>query len=141
MRKREINAGDSYASMGRGSGGASWQRLMSRQSQFLLDILVLVLAFVVSYELRFDFAVPSVATEILLVQLPLVVLFQFGAMHVFGIYSFIWRYIGMAEVAAFIKAAWWSFLPLLVLHPVYMYRCVQTVVRPGNWLSFLFSRV
>jgi FlaA1/EpsC-like NDP-sugar epimerase len=88
---------------------------MSRQSQFLLDILVLVLAFVVSYELRFDFAVPSVATEILLAQLPLVVLFQFGAMYIFGIYSFIWRYIGMAEVAAFLKAAWWSFLPLLVL--------------------------
>ena len=50
-----------------------------------------------------------------MVQLPLVVLLQFGAMHVFGIYSFIWRYIGMAEVAAFLKAAWWSFLPLLVL--------------------------
>ena len=93
----------------------AWQRLLSRPMQFFLDLLVLVLAFVVSYELRFDFAVPPEMVEKLLVQLPLVVLVQFAAMMVFGIYSFIWRYIGMAEIAAFIKAAFWSFLPLLLL--------------------------
>jgi FlaA1/EpsC-like NDP-sugar epimerase len=96
-------------------GEPPWQRLLSRQFQFLLDVLVLVLAFVVSYGLRFDFFIPVDHVKSLMVQLPLVILIQFGAMHVFGIYSFVWRYIGMAEVAAFLKAAWWSFLPLLVL--------------------------
>ena len=33
-----------------------WQRLLNRQFQFVLDLLVLVLAFVVSYALRFEFA-------------------------------------------------------------------------------------
>jgi FlaA1/EpsC-like NDP-sugar epimerase len=89
--------------------------LLSRQVQFLLDVLVLVLAFGISYLLRFEFALPADNIKNLMVQLPLVVLLQFGAMHVFGIYTFVWRYIGMAEIAAFLKAAWWSFLPLLVL--------------------------
>jgi FlaA1/EpsC-like NDP-sugar epimerase len=101
--------------MGGVATGAPWQRLLSRQSQFLLDILVLVVAFVVSYGLRFEFSVPADNVKNLMVQLPLVVLLQFGSMHVFGIYTFVWRYIGMAEVAAFLKAAWWSFLPLVVL--------------------------
>ena len=48
-------------------------------------------------------------------QLPLVLLIQFGALQIFGIYTFVWRYIGMAEVLPFIKAACWSFLPLLFL--------------------------
>jgi FlaA1/EpsC-like NDP-sugar epimerase len=101
--------------MGGVATGAPWQRLLSRQSQFLLDILVLVVAFVVSYGLRFEFSVPADNVKNLMVQLPLVFLLQFGSMHVFGIYTFVWRYIGMAEVAAFLKAAWWSFLPLVVL--------------------------
>jgi len=100
---------------GGAASGAPWQRLLSRQFQFLLDVGVLVVAFLVSYVLRFEFSVPAVNVKNLMVQLPLVVLLQFGAMHVFGIYTFVWRYIGMAEVAAFLKAAWWSFLPLVVL--------------------------
>ncbi len=76
---------------------------------------MLVVAFLVSYVLRFEFSVSADNVKSLMVQLPLVVLLQFGAMHIFGIYNFVWRYIGMAEVAAFLKAAWWSFLPLVAL--------------------------
>jgi len=100
---------------GGATGGAPWQRLLSRQFQFLLDMGVLVVAFLVSYVLRFEFSVSADNVKSLMVQLPLVVLLQFGAMHIFGIYNFVWRYIGMAEVAAFLKAAWWSFLPLVAL--------------------------
>jgi FlaA1/EpsC-like NDP-sugar epimerase len=95
--------------------GPPWQRLLSRQFQFVLDLLVLILAFFVSCELRFEFAVPPETFERFLVQLPLVILLQFGAMQVFGIYTFVWRYIGMAEISAFLRAAWWSFLPLVLL--------------------------
>lgn len=92
-----------------------WSRLLNRPSQFAMDALVLALAFLGSYLLRFEFALPEARRLDFLVQLPLVVLIQFGAMQIFGIYTFVWRYIGMAEVSAFLKAAWWSFLPLLVL--------------------------
>jgi len=43
-----------------------------------------------------------------------VVLVQLGTLIFFGVYSFIWRYVGLAEMAAFIKAAFWSGLVLLV---------------------------
>jgi hypothetical protein len=38
-------------------------------------------------------------------QLPYVVLVQFAALALAGVYSFIWRYVGMAEVKAFLYAA------------------------------------
>jgi FlaA1/EpsC-like NDP-sugar epimerase len=95
--------------------GLPWQRLMNRPGQFVLDLGVLTAAFVLSYLLRFEFDIPSGEFHNMTVQLPLVLLLQFGAMQVFGIYTFMWRYIGMAEIGAFVKAAWWSFLPLLLL--------------------------
>jgi FlaA1/EpsC-like NDP-sugar epimerase len=51
----------------------------------------------------------------MLAQLPLVVLIQFGALNLFGIYAFVWRYIGMAELRPFLKAAWWSFLLIILM--------------------------
>jgi FlaA1/EpsC-like NDP-sugar epimerase len=92
-----------------------WQRLMSRPGQYIVDIAMLAAALVVSYLLRFEFVIPENQFHNLLVQLPLVLLLQFGSMHIFGIYTFLWRYIGMAEIGAFIRAAWWSFLPLVLL--------------------------
>lgn len=93
----------------------AWQRLLNRPMQVGFDIAVLTGAFVLSYALRFDFAIPPERIHDLVAQLPIVLLFQFGALQVFGVYSFVWRYIGMAEVKAFVKAAFWSFLPLLLL--------------------------
>jgi FlaA1/EpsC-like NDP-sugar epimerase len=92
-----------------------WQRLMNRPAQFVLDLGVLASAFVLSYLLRFEFDIPAQELQHLAVQMPMVLLLQFGCMQIFGIYAFMWRYIGMAEIGAFIKAAWWSFLPLVLL--------------------------
>ena len=101
-------------------GGASdsrksvWSRLLSRQAQFVLDISVLCIAFVVSYLLRFEFRLEPSQLQRLLAQLPLVVLIQIGALVLAGVYSFIWRYVGLAEMAAFLRAALGSGLLLLV---------------------------
>jgi len=83
--------------------------------QYVMDILLLSGAFLLSYALRFDFDVPRGITVNVFIQMPLVLLFQFSALQVFGIYAFVWRYVGMAEVITFCKAAFWSFLPLLFL--------------------------
>ena len=48
-------------------------------------------------------------------QLPYVVLVQFGALLLAGVYSFIWRYVGMGEVKAFLYAGIWSGLVLAML--------------------------
>ena len=95
--------------------GVWWSHLLHRRLQFLLDFLVLSCALALAYLLRFDFAVPDVHVEAFLVQLPLVVLLQFVALAWSGVYTFLWRYVGLAEVRSFAAAAWWSFLPLLLL--------------------------
>lgn len=90
-------------------------KLMDKRVQFAVDVLVLVLAFQIAYLLRFEFAVPRRVLIEALHQLPLVVLLQITALGVAGVRSFIWRYIGMAEVRTFLKAACWSALPLILM--------------------------
>jgi FlaA1/EpsC-like NDP-sugar epimerase len=92
-----------------------WQRLLSRPMQYVMDLLLLAGAFLFSYALRFDFSIPANTFLNALIQLPLVLLLQVAALQVFGIYSFVWRYVGMTEVIPFVKSAFWSFLPLLLL--------------------------
>ena len=93
----------------------AWTRFFSRRLQYVLDLVVLVVAFIIAYELRFDFGPTHDVQMRALSQLPYVVLLQFLALHLSGVYSFVWRYVGLREVSAFLRAAWWSFLPVVVL--------------------------
>lgn len=94
----------------------SWvRRLFNKRFQYLLDLFVLALAFAFAYSLRFDFAIPKDEINPGLAQLPLVVLVQFAALNLLGIYTFIWRYVGMSELKPFLAAAFWSSLPILIL--------------------------
>lgn len=90
-------------------------RLLIRRTQFALDLSVLTLAFTLAYLLRFDFAVPADELRRGLVHLPVVVLAQFLTLIIAGVYAFVWRYIGMAEIKTFLAAAAGSALPFLVL--------------------------
>ena len=92
-----------------------WHRLLSRRLQFTLDLAVLAGAFCLSYLLRFDFHIPETNLLRGITQLPFVVLVQFTMLLSAGVYSFVWRYVGMAESGAFVKAAFWSFLPLILM--------------------------
>jgi FlaA1/EpsC-like NDP-sugar epimerase len=92
-----------------------WARLLNRRIQFTMDLATLVAAFALACLLRFDFNIPSDNLLAGLRQLPYVVLIQFGTLALAGVYTFIWRYIGMAEVRAFINAAYWALLPLLLI--------------------------
>jgi FlaA1/EpsC-like NDP-sugar epimerase len=92
-----------------------WSRLLTKQIQFALDLTVLALAFVLSYLLRFDFQIPHPTLLHALTQLPYVVLIQFVALFMTGVYSFVWRYVSIGESRTFVKAAIWSLLPILLL--------------------------
>jgi len=92
-----------------------WSRLLTRRLQFLLDTFVLLLAFVISYLLRFDFFIPPDWAHNLLVQIPFVVLVQFAALNLAGGRTFIWRYTGIAHLKAFLIAAGASFLLIVAL--------------------------
>jgi FlaA1/EpsC-like NDP-sugar epimerase len=92
-----------------------WTQLLNRRLQLLLDILILLTAFVFSYLLRFDFAVPQEWRLNLLVQLPFVVLLQFTALNFVGGRSFIWRYTSIVHLKAFFYATGVSFLVIVSL--------------------------
>lgn len=90
-------------------------RLLSKQLQFLLDLLVLASAFILAYLLRFDFVPPRVEILRALNQLPLVLIIQLAVLHFTGVYKFIWRYIGLPEAKKITNAAFLAALPLIVL--------------------------
>src|SRR5262245_27319641 len=104
----------------------SFQPHLTRGLQFALDVAVLVVAFVLAYLLRFEFAMPDREIGNALQQLPYVVIVQFAALVLAGVYSFIWRYVGMGELKAFLYAALWSGLVLAVLR-------VSLPSRFGEW--------
>ncbi len=115
MVKENVTSKESEREPGTPVGLQMWQRLLNRPVQFVFDVAVLALAFIIAYFLRFEFELAEVELHKMLVQLPLVVLIQFGALNLFGIYAFVWRYIGMAELRPFLKAAWWSFLLIVLM--------------------------
>ena len=87
--------------------------LLNRPVQFGLDALVLSGTFVFAYLLRFEFVLTPATLHSLVIQLPLVVFLQFAAMYVAGVYGFIWRYVGLPEVKAFMWAAVGPAVPLV----------------------------
>lgn len=89
--------------------------MLSRPTQILADLTVLATAFSVSYLIRFEFNLPISEVSRLFQQMPLVLAVQYLAIRYFGIYNFVWRYIGLAEVASFVYAALFSFFPLLCI--------------------------
>ena len=78
---------------------------LSSGTQTILDLSVLLGAFVLAYLLRFDFNIPRRFYHGMLIQACFVVLLQFVALTLTGGRSFIWRYTGMAHVKPFLRAA------------------------------------
>ncbi len=91
------------------------KRLPVRIIQFTLDLGGLVAAFVLAYLLRFDFQIPAKEFPGLVHQLPYAVLVQIGVLMLAGVYSFIWRYVGIPELKTFVGVAFASAVPLLAL--------------------------
>ena len=79
-------------------------RLRTRTSQFLIDITVLMLAFVLAMLVRFDWDVPGLMFRQLMIVLPYVVLLQYAFLSGFGITRFSWRYIGLRDTVRIFAA-------------------------------------
>lgn len=90
-------------------------RLISRETQFALDLIVLAAAFLAAYLLRFEFCLSGLEWKNLFFQLPLVILTQFAALHFSGAHSFVWRYVGLSEMRTFLLAGVSSMVFLLLL--------------------------
>ncbi|MGH9930239.1 MAG: polysaccharide biosynthesis protein [Pyrinomonadaceae bacterium] len=89
--------------------------LLSKRTQYLLDLVVLGLSFVFAYLLRFDFAPPRIEMIRAGNQLPLVLIIQLAALHLSGVYEFIWRYVGLSEAKKIVRVAIVAAIPLIAL--------------------------
>lgn len=87
--------------------------ITKRRLHYVIDLVVLTSSFALAYLLRFDFEVPRSQLDDFFTQLPYVVLIQMTALSLAGVYTFIWRYVGMSEIRAFVNAALCSALPIL----------------------------
>lgn len=92
-----------------------WVRYLTKQTQFFLDLLVLIFAFFLAYSIRFEFTFQDFWLVIAINQFPWVVLLQLGALIFTGVYSFVWKYVGLSELKAFARACLISLIPLVVL--------------------------
>ncbi|MBX3298701.1 MAG: polysaccharide biosynthesis protein [Acidobacteria bacterium] len=84
-----------------------------RPLQFLADVFILSLAFVVSYLPAVNVQVAGFYYETILTQLPFVVLVQMLALFAVGANSLIWRYVSIEDIKVFVKAALVSLMILL----------------------------
>jgi FlaA1/EpsC-like NDP-sugar epimerase len=91
-----------------------WGRLLSRPVQVVIDLWIMAIAFSLAYLLRFEFALPASELSRFAAQLPVVLGLQFLSFLAWGIYSFIWRYVGIAEIWTFGAANLTVALPLAV---------------------------
>jgi FlaA1/EpsC-like NDP-sugar epimerase len=76
----------------------------TRTTQLLIDGIVVALALVAAYFVRFDGDVPAVYANQLAAMLPGVVVVYLAMNHVWGVYRFVWHFIG-PETA---KSVAWS---------------------------------
>jgi FlaA1/EpsC-like NDP-sugar epimerase len=97
------------------SSGPWWRFLLRRPMQVALDVAVLLAAFSLAWLFRFEFAVPRIWLSRAVEQGPYVVGLQLLALLAAGVYAYIWRYVGLAEVQGFARAALYSLVPLIVL--------------------------
>ena len=86
-----------------------------RDLLFLADVAILAAALLLSFQLRFEFDIPDHELGRSIVQLPMVVLLQLGALVLCGVYGFVSHYVGMAEIGAFARAGGLSLAALLAL--------------------------
>ncbi|MEZ4223828.1 MAG: nucleoside-diphosphate sugar epimerase/dehydratase [Polyangiaceae bacterium] len=81
------------------------QKLVNRTGQILVDVVVLVAAYVLAFLLRFDGELPLQMFKRLAFTWPYVVAFQFALLSLFGVRRFAWRYIGLRETSRILVAA------------------------------------
>lgn len=79
-------------------------RFKNRTTQFLIDIGVLMIAFMLAMLVRFDWNVPRPMFRQLMIVLPYVVLLQYAFLSLFGITRFSWRFISLRDAVRIFAA-------------------------------------
>ena len=119
-----------------------WSFLLRRPMHFVLDAAILSAAFALAYTLRFELDVPLAWERRAVAQAPFVVATELLALWICGVYSFIWRYVGMREVSAFLRAAVLWTIPIAIvrflpLKNVEFLRLPVSIIAMGGVFGFV----
>jgi len=74
-------------------------RIASRSAQHLLDLIVLSVAFIGAFLIRFDAELPGQMFKRLVFLWPYVISVEFVGLLAFGVIRFAWRYVGLREAS------------------------------------------
>ena len=93
---------------------------VGRVGPVVFDAVVVAVAWVLSYAIRFEFSIPMPSFKQMVYLLPYVVALQLTANLLTGVYKILWRYFSLYEVRRFLKSVGTVFFLLLLfrLFPV-----------------------
>ena len=94
---------------------------LRRPVQYLLDVAVLIGAFVLAYLPTVNVQLGDYYLDTMLKQLPFVIFVEFSALFLCGAYSIIWRYISIEDLKVFLRAAIVSGIILIALRFLLIY--------------------
>lgn len=69
-----------------------------------LDVLLISCSYAVSYQLRFDWAVPANEYTIFFKTLPIILVFRVATFYYCGLYTNLWKYVGVRDLVSIINA-------------------------------------
>jgi FlaA1/EpsC-like NDP-sugar epimerase len=78
---------------------------LRRPTQFVADVVILCAAFFVAYLPAVNVQLGEFYVDVVMRQLPFVVLVQFSSLFLVGAYSILWRYISIEDLKVFLKGA------------------------------------
>jgi FlaA1/EpsC-like NDP-sugar epimerase len=79
--------------------------LRNRSFQLLVDAMVVGIALVLAYAMRFEGFPPRVYYKQLFLLLPYLVLLRIGILALFGVYRLVWRYVSLRDLPRILLAA------------------------------------
>ncbi|MDH7596412.1 MAG: nucleoside-diphosphate sugar epimerase/dehydratase [Methanothrix sp.] len=80
------------------SGCYRWVGYHRKAAFTLVDSILIIISMYMAFWSRFDGAIPQKYYNMMTLTLPLVLLIKLSIFHVFRIYRFIWRHIGLEEL-------------------------------------------
>ena len=90
-------------------------RLFANTTRTALDVLVLSLALMLAYAVRFDGVIPPDMLKRLFLGMPYVVFLQYSLLHAYGVPRFAWRFVGLRESLRILLALVFSTVVLIGL--------------------------
>ena len=77
---------------------------------FFHDLVAIIIAWFLSYFIRFNFSIPLIQKEVMIDFLPYIVFFQSLLLIIIGLYKGMWRFASLPDLKRIVLGAFLSFI-------------------------------